>query len=129
MPRAKKSPPDPGPDPVSPATEPQPVPPSALGTSTVTTNPLPSVPGPTVKASAPIRAGRLYTLRYRKAIQGVTTLFIEAESFEIAEKVGRAYCAQRAGYKYVALEQAVITASDVGLTPEQLTATPARVGQ
>lgn len=72
----------------------------------------------------------LFTLRYRAAIKGVTTTFVEATTFTEAEVIGRAWIAKQAGYKYIGLERSVITAADVGLSAAALqhAATSARVG-
>jgi hypothetical protein len=54
----------------------------------------------------------LYTLTYRQK-QLVKTGFIEASSLQVAERLGRAYCLEQEGRRYIHIQDAILVREDV----------------
>lgn len=69
----------------------------------------------------------LFTLRFRPPVNGVQERFVEAADIVQAGDVGRKWCETQAGYKFVAVNQAIV--ADASILGEAEKAKPARVGK
>lgn len=49
-----------------------------------------------------------YVMRYKKGSAPMVTGLIEASSLARAEELGRQYCMERQGYRYIAVEDPVL---------------------
>lgn len=67
----------------------------------------------------------LFKLRYRKPF-GAVDDFIEATDLAEAEQVGRAWCDQQPGYKYIGVTAAIVATA--AILPTKAATKAARVG-
>lgn len=54
----------------------------------------------------------LWKLRYRKPF-GAVDDFIEGKTLQEAEQIGRAFCEQSPGYKYIGVTPGVVATADI----------------
>lgn len=50
----------------------------------------------------------LFTMRYKARVGSALQGFLEADSLEAADREGRAYCDAREGYRFIAVDYAIL---------------------